>query len=38
MQRGVGVTKPEARNPKFETNSNDQNSNDPNKFKGKTGK
>ena len=28
----------EARNPKFETNSSDQNSNDLNKFKSKTGK
>jgi len=28
----VAATKSEARNPKSETNSNDQNSNDPNKF------
>jgi hypothetical protein len=31
-QRGIAATKSEARNPKFETNSNDQNVNDLNKF------
>jgi hypothetical protein len=31
-QRGIAATKSEARNPKFETNSNDQNSNDLNKL------
>jgi len=35
-QRGVAATKSEARNPKFETNSNDQNPNDLNKFKNET--
>jgi hypothetical protein len=35
-QRGVAATKSEARNPKFETNSNDQNPNDLNKFKTET--
>jgi uncharacterized lipoprotein YmbA len=37
-QRGVAATKFEARSSKFETNSNNQNSNDPNKLKIKTGK
>jgi hypothetical protein len=32
-QRGVAATKSEARNSKFETNQNDQNLNDLNKFK-----
>src|SRR4030042_5538527 len=35
-QRGVAATKSEARNSKLETNSNDQNSNDPNKLESKT--
>jgi len=30
-QRGIAATKSEARNPKFETNSNNHNSNDQNK-------
>jgi hypothetical protein len=36
-QRGVAAAKSEARNPKFETNPNDKNTNDLNKFKNKTG-
>jgi len=36
-QRGVIKTKSEARNPKFETNSNDQNSNETNNLKTKAG-
>jgi hypothetical protein len=36
-QRGIAATKSEARNPKFETNSNDKNTNNLNKFKNKTG-
>jgi hypothetical protein len=35
-QRGVAATKSEARNPKFETNQNDRNPNDLNKFKNET--
>jgi hypothetical protein len=31
-QRGIAATKSEARNPKVEANSNDQNSNDLNKL------
>jgi hypothetical protein len=31
-QRGIAAAKSEARNPKFETNSNDQNLNDLNKL------
>jgi len=34
-QRGIAATKSEARNPKLETNSNDQNSNDLNKLEKK---
>jgi len=36
-QRGATATKTEAQNPKLETNSNDRNSNEPNKFKSNTG-
>jgi hypothetical protein len=36
-QRGIAATKSEARNPKFETNSNDKNTNDLNEFKNNTG-
>jgi hypothetical protein len=35
-QRGFAATKSEARNPKFETNQNDRNPNDLNKFKNET--